>query len=1195
MIEFGVLGPIEASRGGKAIQLGGGKQRALLAILLLNANEVVSADRLIDQLWGESAPETAGKALQVHVSQLRKALEPERGPGDPGRVLITRTPGYMLALESDQLDLTRFDRLIGEGREALAAGDSRRAAAMLRDALSLWRGPPLADISLEPFAEAEIARLEERRVAALEDRIAADLDCGRHAEVIGELDGLIAVDRLRERPRGQLMLALYRSGRQAEALQAYRTARETLVEELGIEPGKELQRLNEAILAHDPELDLAPEPAGEPAPEPAPPAAAQGVEAEVRAETSAGFVGRGRELAELSAALERACSGHGSIHLIGGEPGIGKSRLADELARLAHAQGARVLWGRCWEAGGAPAYWPWVQALRAYTADVETESLRSRLGPGGSEIAQLLPELRERFPDLPVPASPESEGARFRLFVATASFIRRAADDVPVVLVLDDLHAADTPSLLMLRFIAGEIAEAAVLILATYRDVEIGPDHLLDATLNDLGRQQATHSISLQGLDETQVSHLIEASAEVAPSRRVVSAIHRGTGGNPLFVEELVQLLVSENRLEEAAADTGGRVGIPRGVHEVIERRLERVSDECRRTLGVAAVLGRDFDLEGLAGVTGRPTPELLDFLDEGISERIVTEVPGMPDRMSFSHVLIRDVLYEELGASRRRRLHQRAAEALEALHAADLDPRLPQLAHHFFEAGPTGDPDKALEYSRRAAERATGQLAYEEAARLYELGIRVLRTAGITDEATRCELMLALADARLRAGDEEGAKTTFLRAAEIARKRGDAEALARAALGYGGLFVWMAARGDRHLIPLLEEALDALPESDSPLRARLMARLSCAVRDQPDRDRRLPLSEGAVAMARRLGDQRTLAYTLDGRCISMVDPGSMEKLAETAREVVSIAEALGELEWAFTGNLYLVCTRLQVRDIEGAKRALQAMTRHGEQLRVPTYRWGSAEVEAALALFEGRFDAAEELIVLGYEAGRHGVRFNALSAYVLQRFLLRRERGGLEQCERGLRELAAETPEYHILRSALANLYVELGDPELARRVFEELAEKDFEQVYFDEEFLASMTFLAEVCTALGDRERGQRIYELLLPHSERNAFGMIEVVLGSVARPLGLLASALGRAHEALDHLERAIALNERMGARPWVAHARFDLGRTLAQSGEPKALERSTALIGEALGEYRSLGMTPWERKAVRALDEVGVRTG
>jgi tetratricopeptide (TPR) repeat protein len=807
----------------------------------------------------------------------------------------------------------------------------------------------------------------------------------------------------------------------------------------------------------------------------------------------------------------------------------------------------------------------------------------------------VLPELRERLPDLPVPTSPESESARFRLFEATADFVKRAGEDVPLVLVLDDLHAADTPSLLMLRFIAGEIASAPVLILGTFRDVEVTPGHPLAATLDDLARQPTGHVVGLAGLDESGVSRLIESSARRTPSRRTVSAIHRGTGGNPLFVGELVQLLVAENRLEEAAGDGGVRVAIPRGVHEVIGRRLEMVSDECRRALGVAAVLGKDFELEELAEVTGRAAPELLDDLDEAISQRIVAEIAGMPDRFRFSHVLIRDVLYEELGPARRRRLHDRAAEALEALHAADLDPYLAVLAHHSFEAGPTGDPAKALEYARRAGDRAAGQLAYEEAARLYSLAFRVLRTAEPSDERTRCEVMLALGDARLRAGDEEDAKATFLAASEIARRLGDAEVLAQAALGYGGLVVWLAARGDRHLIPLLEEALDNLPDSDSPLRARLMARLSCAIRDQPDRDRRLPLSEGAVEMARRIGDQRTLAYTLDARCISMVDPGSMEEFKEIALEIVSVAEELGEVERAFTGTLYLVCSRLQQCDIEGARKALEALTRHGEELRVATYRWGSAEVEAALALFEGRFDAAEELIAIGYEAGQHAIRFNAASAYQLQQFVLHRERGGLERCERGLRELAAATPEYHILRSALADLYVELGDLEQARGIFEELARNDFEQVYYDEEFLASMTLLAEVCTALGDLERAARMHELLLPHVERNGFGMIEVVLGAVARPAGVLAHLVHRPRQAIEHLERAIEMNAAMGARPWIAHARFDLGRMLSRPDEEADPQRAVELLEHALSEYSAMGMTPWQQRAERLLGELRTPAG
>ena len=1192
-IQFGILGPLEALVEGEPVRLGAGKQSALLAILLLNVNEVVSSDRLIDELWGESAPETAAKALQGHISQLRKVLEPERGAGGPGRLLITRSPGYVLVLEPERLDLTRFDRLVREGREALASDDPERATERLRNALAVWRGPALADLAYEQFAQRETPRLEELRIAALEDRLEADLACGRHTEVVAELEALVAAEPLRERPRGQLMVALYRSGRQAGALNAYRTARHALVRELGIEPGKDLQRLHRAILDQDPELDLARKPSAEDGPP-----QARAVRGEVepidRADVDGAFIGRERELAELEGALERALNGHGSICMLGGEPGIGKTRLADQLAGAASSRNARVLWGRCWEAGGAPAYWPWVQALRSYVADAETESLRSRLGPGGSEVAQLLPELRERFPELAAPVSPESEGARFRLFDATADFIKRAAADAPLVLVLDDLHAADTPSLLLLRFMVGEIAQAPVLVLGTYRDVEVGPDHPLHTALHDLGRHQAFRLIPLRGLEESQVSRLIAASAEATASRRVVSAIHRGTGGNPLFVEELVQLLVSENRLEDGAGDADVRVAIPHGVHEVIGRRLEKVSEECRRALGVAAVIGRDFDLEALAEVTGRPAPDVLDVLDEAISERIVTEVSGMPDRLRFSHVLIRDVLYEELGASRRRRLHDRAGEALEALHGADPDPHLAELAYHFFEAGPTGDPEKALAYARRAGDHAARQLAYEEAARLYELGIRVLRTAGRTDEVARCDLTLALAEARLRAGDEDDAKTTFLSAAEIARRLGDAEALGRAALGYGGLFVWPAARGDRQLIPLLEDALASLPQSDSALRARLIARLSCAVRDQPDRERALPLNEEAVAMARRLDDPRTLASTLDARCILITDPSSTERFAETAREVIALAEEIGELERAFTGNLYLMASLLELGDIDGTKRALDALIQHGEGLRVPTYSWGSAELEAVLALFEGRFDAAEESIERAYEAGRHAQRFNAVTAYALQTFLLHRERGGLESCEEELREAATQWPTYHILRSALANLYVELDRTERARATYLGLAENDFEQVYFDEEYLGSMTLLADVCASLGDAERAEVLYERLLPYAERNAFGKIEIAFGSVARPLGQLASTLGHRDQAIDHFESAITMNQRMGAQPWVAHARFDLGRTLALAGDPPSVERAGERLNDALGMYRSLGMSPWEHKAERALEELGVRT-
>jgi DNA-binding SARP family transcriptional activator len=360
-MDFRILGPLEVRQGDRVLPLVGGKQRGLLAILLLSANETVSSDRLVDGLWGERPPTTAAKALQVYVSQLRKQLEPERARGSVGRLLVTSGSGYLLRIDGEQLDLHRFSRLLSQGRLALAGGRPAEAARALAEGLSLWRGPALADVASEPFAQTEIARLEELRVTALEGRIEAELQLGRHAELIGELEMLVGAHPLREQLRNRLMLALYRAGRQAEALATYQDARRALTEELGVEPGAGLKDLQRAILTQDPSLDL-PEQPGEQA------AVSEQVQGSAAASV---FVGREDPLAQLLAGLEESLTGNARVFLISGEPGIGKSRLAEELARHARRRGAHVLVGRCWEAGGAPVFWPWMQALRAGFASAD--------------------------------------------------------------------------------------------------------------------------------------------------------------------------------------------------------------------------------------------------------------------------------------------------------------------------------------------------------------------------------------------------------------------------------------------------------------------------------------------------------------------------------------------------------------------------------------------------------------------------------------------------------------------------------------------------------------------------------------------------------------------------------------------------------------------------------------------------------
>jgi DNA-binding SARP family transcriptional activator len=544
-VEFRILGPLEASEDGAAVSLGGTKQRAVLAMLLLAANRVVSTESLIDGLW-EEPPANPVKAVQVYVARLRKAL----GAAAP----IGRPPGYVLQVTAGQFDLYRFQRLRLE-----AASDPPNAAEKLGEALAIWRGPALDEFAVEPFARVERVRLEEERLGALEQRIDAELALGCHADLIGELEALVAKQPRRERVRGQLMLALYRCGRQADALALYRAGRRLLVEELGIGPGRALQELERAILDQDPSLDL--------------------VEAEAPAESSRGvFVGRERELRQLSECLDDAFAGRGRLCLVAGEPGIGKSWLADALLARARARGARVLVGRCWEAGGAPAYWPWIQSLRPYIRGTSPERLREHLGSGASDLAPWFPELRELFPDLPEPLPPESEGARFRLFDAASSLLKAAASSRPIVLFLDDLHAADEPSLLLLRFVVRELGETRLVILGAYRDADPTIRDPLSTALHELLRESVTLQIELRGLGELAVAEYITRTYDRPAEQAVVEQIQAATEGNPLFVAEVTRLLEGVGGIGDTAPPD--HLPIPRGVRDVIGRRLRT----CRST-----------------------------------------------------------------------------------------------------------------------------------------------------------------------------------------------------------------------------------------------------------------------------------------------------------------------------------------------------------------------------------------------------------------------------------------------------------------------------------------------------------------------------------------------------------------------------------------------------------------------------------
>ena len=1159
-MDFRILGRLEVLEGDRAVTLAGTKQRALLALLLLHANETLSADRLIDELWGEFPPATAAKTLQVHISRLRKALQRISGSG-AAAVVVTREGGYELRADRESIDSGRFERLVSEGRSELVAGRPERAVSALEAALSMWRGPPLAEFADQHFAQAETARLEDLRVAALEELIEAKLALGRHAEVVGALEPLIAGQPYRERLRAQLMLALYRCDRQAEALQAYQDARRKLVEELGIEPGERLRELERAILAQDPALALAS--AGNAATKPG---------AQVPA---IAFVGREPELGELIAGLEDACAGRGRLFLLVGEPGIGKSRLGEELIVQAEARGTRVLIGRCWEAGGAPAYWPWTQVLSALAQEVEPERLRGQLGHDSAELVRLVPELRERLPDLPVPTDPHGEGARFRLLAAVAAFLRNCASFRPLAIFLDDLHAADEPSLLLLRFVVRQLAGSQILLVGCCRDTEIGAT--LAATLTELTREAVTRRITLRGLSATDTSRLLEATIGRAPADELAAQVHAETDGNPFFATEIGRLLSSE----DFGPDANPALPIPETVMEAVARRLERQSASCRETLALASVIGREFDPAVLEALSGAEE-EVYRALEEAASARLLGVLPNVSGRLRFSHVLIRDALYESIPAPRRVRLHHTIGQALEMLYSANPEPHLAEIARHFL-AGGTPVREKAIEYAMRAGDRAASQLAHEEAVRHYTSALHVLDATGSGDADRTCKLLLSLGEALSRAGRSSEAKEVLRRAATLAERTGRTDRLACAAVEYGGRLAWSRASTDPFLVPLLERALAAIGEADSPERVKLLARLATATRDDPSRTRRFRIAEEAVQIARRLDDPETLAFALEGHWTAVEGPDTAGGGIEPGAILIKLGEQTGDKERALAGHQYRLNGFWTVADRVGIDVELDAIASLADELGQPTQRWVLGTDQTMLALMEGRFADVEQLISDTMALGRRSQSWNAVVSERFALFVLRRAQGRLAELEDTIKRSVHEYPPLLRFRCALAHTYGELGRKQDARAVLDELMTHDLGNEYVDAEWLLSMSLLADVCAIVEDHDAAARLHALLAPYEGLYTVAPVEATFGSVARALGVVAGVLERFDAAEQHFAFAIETERKMKAPPWRAHTQHNLAAVLLRRGAVGDDERALALLDEARDTYRELGMKSWATRA------------
>jgi len=887
------------------------------------------------------------------------------------------------------------------------------------------------------------------------------------------------------------------------------------------------------------------------------------------------FVGREREVEELRRGLDDALSGRGQLLLLVGEPGIGKTRTASELCTYARLRGAQVLIGRCYEGEGAPAYWPWVQAIRSYVAECDSGDLESEMGPGAADIAQMVSEVHAKLPGLTAPPAIEPDQARFRLFDSITSFLKNASRRQPLVLLLDDLHWADKASLLMVQFLARDLSGARLLVLGTYRDVELGRQHPLAQTLAELAREQVGTRVLLRGLGEPEVARYIEMTAGVTPSDALVAAVFRETEGNPFFLSEVVRLLVADGRLQETADTSSWTVAIPQSVREVVGRRLDRLSEECNRALTSAAVIGREFGLDALERVTQIEGDHLLELIEEAEAARVIEEVRGertLIGRYSFSHALIRETLYDELSTTRRVRLHKQIGETLEALYADNIEPHLAELAYHFGEAAAAGDVEKAIDYARRAGERSVSLLAWEAAEGQYERALQALELLPVRDERRQVQLLLALGGAIAGAGEGERFRDVFARAADVARRIGDADAFASAALGLGS-----RSTSDPRTGVLLVEALTLLPPGDSALRAMVSARLAMFISDDK-RERKAALAQEALQMARRLGDRPTLAYTLPKVMFAASVMYDWRQLSDLFDETLRLAEETGNKIIASDAYMQRALLSFGRGERDVADAAIDIYERLIGELRT---RGVVPELRAMQARLDGRLGAVEALALQGLADHQSSEPRQAQQYFFFQMLDLRRAQGRLGELEGMVKGAVTQLPLRHqympLVRVSLALVYAEEGRGDEARTVFDELARDDFAAFPDDVSRPWSLNNLTDVCCYLDDQPRAAALYEMLLPQADECIMiGILGACTGSGSLPLGKLATTLGRFDDAERHFEDAIAMNERLRAPTWVAEAQFGYARMLLLRESPGDRERALELLQLALDAGQEMGM-------------------
>ncbi len=1175
-----VLGPTTLERDGQSVGIGGPRQRAVLARLALAEGHLVTVDRLVDDIWGPDASLSIQSTLHSYVSRLRGAL------GDPGR-LRRDGPGYVLDLLPHQFDSVVYERNVLRAQER-AATDPLGALEQLDQAAAWWRGPALADVFDAAWASAAAVRLDEIRITALACRFDALLALGRHAASVGELERAVDEHPLQERFAAQLMLALYRSGRQADALRSFERTRRHLLDELGLDPSPELVRLESAILGHEPWLELPASPIAVPdavgvgralpvsgrsadppavadvtaddggdasiAAEPRPPRSPVALPPAAVRHLDRPFVGRAAELATLTQAWHAALAGRRRLVVVEGEAGAGKSRLSAYFAGRVHLEGAVVMWGRATPEAVVP-YEPLVEALRTVLRTVSPEA-RSRVVTGRDGLLTLMPYVDDLAPDLDI-ARPEVGTDRYVLFETVAELLDAESAAWPVVFVLDDLQWADPLSLRLLRHLLQHERPGRLLMVGTVRSSPVTPNSALDAFLADLGRDGLVDRVSLEGLAEEEVGELLERSGfGAAPAR--AAAIHRATRGNPFFVTELA---------EQDDQDTNA---LPASVRDAITARLVHLDAGVTRVVSVAAVAGPSVTLDVLAGACGVDRAVVLDAIDVLLDAGVVTEEPGGAV-ITFRHALVQQVVLDRLSRSRRLAIHLTLADAIEALGASRLE-----VAHHLVSAGPLAPPPRTAAAGVAAGREALGVLAYEDG----EQWARRVLDLAVIDERFRCEALLLRSDAQRALGDRLGARAAAAEAAQAARQVGDPVLLARAAeavaLARAGLGFDFGTT-DPGLEQLLAEALRGLPADEVDHRARLLgASLSNAA------------AEGNVLALRGLSDEALGLASANGQSSLVATAHLAARMSGWRVELLAQRLATDDAAWRAgveSGNLHLqlnvllyyVADLVEAGRLAEAEERLELLRRGAADVRQPVYDAFVGFFDATFALLHGEYDSSAKLADDSLLRGLQSHGANAEHAWAGQTFIRAWDRGELGGLVAFAEQAAARPPVLPIWDVALGACLVASGRGEEARPILERYVTDDGIGHNPDSLWFSIGGLLVEMARELGDRDRAAILRRELEPFLGRFAIsGLGRACLGPVTRFVGVAAAVCGDLDAADALLDRAAEESRAARAVPSEARSLHDRAEVLVRRGRPEDLELAASLRERADELAQGIGL-------------------